>query len=303
MDAAHTAEHLFAGSLKTLKPDIKIVKVDQSSVRSSLYVDTPQLDWDTILKAEEMANNVIAEGRPVKEHFFDSLEEAKKAFPQARAMDERISGKVRIVEVEGYDYAACIRGHVPNTKECEFFLVTRVSKAGKQTFQIDFLVGEEAKLMALQLSKISLSIADILGAPLETVEKTVSNLKNELAELRKKFSKLSEREVEDIPYSEAHGVRIYSKVFEDLDARKLMEKAGELTGGAGAIALLANISDNATVILARSPDTGIDCGQLLRTILAEFGGSGGGRPEFAFGSVDKTRVEEVFKSILDSVQK
>jgi len=300
--AAHTAEHLFAGSLKRLKPGLKVVKVDQSEGKGSLYVDIPQLDWATILKAEEMANRVIAEGRPVKEHFFNSLEEAKNTFPQARAMDERISGRVRIVEVEGYDYAACIRGHVSNTRECEFFLVTRVSKAGGNRFQIDFLVGEEAKLRALELSKISLSVADILKAPIETVEKAVSNMKVELAELRRRLSKLSEREVKDIPSYSVGGVTVYSKVFEGLDSKRLMKRVGELTEEAGVVALLANIADNATVILARSLDLNVDCAHLLERALAEYGGRGGGRREFAFGSVGKAYVEEVFKTILASVR-
>jgi len=80
-----------------------------------------------------------------------------------------------------------------------------------------------------------------------------------------------------------------------------MERAGELTAGAGVLTLLANISDRATVILARSSDINLDCSQLLRRVLAEYGGRGGGKPEFAFGSVEKARVEEAFKSILVSL--
>ena len=129
MSAAHTAEHLFAGSIRRLKPDLTILKVDQSEGRNSIYVDVKNLDWSTIMKAELMANQIISEGREVKQHIFSSLKNAKQQFPEARAMEKRITGEVRIVEIDGYDYAACSRKHSNNTRECDFFLITRVIKA------------------------------------------------------------------------------------------------------------------------------------------------------------------------------
>ena len=59
MRAAHTAEHLFAGSLRIIQPSIKIVKVDQSEDRNSLFIEAESLDWDTVLKAEKRANQAI----------------------------------------------------------------------------------------------------------------------------------------------------------------------------------------------------------------------------------------------------
>lgn len=301
MSAAHTAEHLFAGSLRKIRPNITILKVDQSEGRNSIYVNTKTLDWNTVLKAEEMANRVISEGRSIKEHFFDSLEEARRRFPEARAMEERISGGVRIVEVDRCDYAACVREHVANTRECDFFLVTRVVKAGEEVFQIDFSVGEDAKMKALELSKVSLSTAEILGAPMGGVEKTVGNMLSELQDLRRRLSVLSERETEDIPFSKRKGVRVYSKIFEGLNTKKIMKKAGDLIGDSNVVVLLANISEDATVLLARSSDLSLDSGAVLKQVLDKYGGRGGGKPEFASGSVGRSRVEDVFTSVLDAV--
>lgn len=301
MSAAHTAEHLFAGSLRKIRSDVTILKVDQSEGRASIYVDAKSLDWDTVLKAEEMANRIISEGRAVKEHFFDSLEDAKRRFPELRAMEERITGKVRIVEVDGYDYAACSREHATNTRECLFFLVTRVVKAGGGGFQIDFLVGEDAKMKALELSKITLSTANMLGAPIEGVEKTVENMLDELSDLRRRLSVLSEKVVEDVSFFERGGVKVYSEVFEGLSTKRLMKKAGELISQSKVVVLFANITEDAIVIFARSLDLGFDSGEVLRRVLSRHGGRGGGRPEFASGSVEKARVEQVFSDVLEII--
>ena len=300
MSEAHTAEHLFAGSIRRLKPDLTILKVDQSEGRNSIYVDVKNLDWNTIMEAELTANQIISEGREVKQHIFNSLKAAKQQFPEARVMEKRITGAVRIVEIDGYDYAACSRKHSTNTQECDFFLVTRVVKAAGG-YQIDFLVGEEAKTKALQFSKIALNTSDILGAPINGVEKTVENMVSELGNLRRSISIISENDVDDIPCSDKGGVKIYSKIFRNLNIKIIMKKAGELTEIQNTVALLANISSDATVILARSSNQSFDSGSILKQILAKYGGKGGGRPHFASGSVEKSNVDDVFHSILEEI--
>src|SRR5687768_18368695 len=47
---------------------------------------------------------------------FASLEEAKKHIPNLRANEERISGEVRVVEIEGHDVAACAMEHTEDRK-------------------------------------------------------------------------------------------------------------------------------------------------------------------------------------------
>lgn len=224
MIAAHTAEHLFAGNLRKLNPNITILKVDQSDNRNSIYVDVEILDWETVLKAEIMTNQIISEGRNVLEHIFKSLKDAKKKFPNARAMEERITGTTRIVEIDGYDYAACSQKHASNTKECEFFLVTRIVKSSGG-LKIDFLVGDDAKQKSLNLSKIALKTSDILGAPVNNVEKTVENMISELKNLRSNISSLSEKESNNIPFSKREGLTIYSTTYRNLSIKKIMKKS------------------------------------------------------------------------------
>ena len=300
MSATHTAEHLFAGSIRRIKPDLTVLKVDQSDGRNSIYVDAKNLDWNTILKAEIMANQIIAEGREVKQHIFNSLKDAKQQFPEARVMEERISGTVRIIEVDGYDYAACSRKHSSNTVECDYFLVTRVVKANGG-YKIDFLVGAEAKKKALEFSKVALKTSDILGAPIDGVEKTVNNMVHELKKLKHSLSMVSEKDADDISFSERGGVKIFSKVFRNLNTKIIMKKAGDLIKNQDVVVLLANISSDTIIILARSSNQSFDSGSVLNQILIRYGGKGGGSPHFASGSVEKSNIGDVFQSILEAI--
>jgi alanyl-tRNA synthetase len=300
LSAAHTAEHIFAGSLREIQPEVQILKVDQSQGRNSLYVSAEHLEWDIILKAEERVNHAISERRQVKKHFFSSLQAARQRFPNLRAMENRISGEVRVIEIDGYDYAACTREHVENTSECSFFLVTRIVRAGVKSFQIDFSVGAEAKVKALGLAKISLNVADILGAPLTTVEKAIENMTGELQNLNQRLALISEQAMDEVPFSTKGGIKVYSKVFVGLDTKRLMKKAGDLVRPKRSVVLIANVLEDANIIFARSRDITFNAGTILRTALARYDGRGGGRPEFASGSVHRSKIDTVFNNLLES---
>ena len=48
--------------------------------------------------------------------------QAISEYPPLRANKARISGEVRVVEIENHDVAACALEHAGNLRECEFFL-------------------------------------------------------------------------------------------------------------------------------------------------------------------------------------
>src|SRR5688572_1618187 len=105
---AHTAEHAFIGSLqKLLGKTLQVRKVEHKDGANTAFIVIPQLDFDTVLKAESEVNSLIAEGRKVVARTFASLEEAKRQVPNLRANEERIAGEVRVIEIENHDAAAC----------------------------------------------------------------------------------------------------------------------------------------------------------------------------------------------------
>ncbi|MEM2955542.1 MAG: DHHA1 domain-containing protein [Nitrososphaerales archaeon] len=301
MSTAHTAEHVFMGSLKRLVPSIEVKKVETEGEKGTAIILSKHLDWQIIFEAEKMTNRVIDEAKEIKEHFFDSLEDAKEAFPSLRAYEERITGKTRVIEVDGYDYSACRAEHVKNTKECSFFIVTKFSKAGKDLFEIEFYVGESAKMKALEIAKICMEVNEIVGATLDTLKRTVQNLKDDFLNIRKRLALLSEREAEDIKFVEKNGIKIYLKIFDGLDNKKLMEKAGELMKNESSVVVFANRDENAFLILGRSPNLELDCNAILKEVTMKFNGKGGGKPEFASGIVDNDKVEDALEFIKSKI--
>ena len=178
---AHSAEHAFIGSLQYLTgKTLNVRKVEHRKTDNSVFITIPNLDLELIIRAESEVNSLINMGKKIITHSFESLSEAKERLPSLRANEERIiaSNPVRVVEIEGHDLAACAMEHVENLNECSFFLVTRISKNGKD-YEISFVVGEQAKETAIALSLKLLKICEEIEANFNTVENTIRKLKTD----------------------------------------------------------------------------------------------------------------------------
>lgn len=302
---AHTAEHAFIGSLQQLLGQtLRVRKVEHKgdATSSTAFIIISQLDLDIVLRAESQVNSLIAEGRKVTTKTFASLEEAKKHIPNLRANEERISGEVRVVEIEGHDVAACAMEHAGNLKECDFFLVTRVSKSGSE-YEVDFAVGQHAKETAVLLSAKLLKVCGELGANINTVENTAKKLKQEYEGNRGKLRMLSREKLAAIQPESNGRLALFRGVFSSLADDQLQEFAGEKIAGANdVVVLVANVGlENASIVFARSEKlTEIDCNKLFKEA-AGADGRGGGKLHFVTGVVKKEAAGRVVDIISKKV--
>ena len=301
---AHTAEHAFIGSLqKLLGQTLKVRKVEHKDAGASntAFIQIPQLDLDTVIKAEVEVNSLIALGRGVTTRIFSSLEEAKREIPNLRANEERIIAamppEVKVVEIENHDLSACTMEHARNLQECDFFLVTRLSKSGDE-YQVDFIVGRQAKDTAAALTSKLLRVCNTLGANINTIENTAQKLRSEYEINVRKLKALSREKLSAIQPVTNGSVILLKAVFENLSDDQLQEFAGETILSPNAVVLLANISDErASVVFARNEKMEeINMNEMFKQF-AGIAGRGGGKPHFVTGIIKKQDVSSVLDNI------
>ena len=301
---AHTAEHAFIGSLqKLLGQTLKVRKVEhkESGYNNTAFIEVPQLDLDIVIKAETEVNSLIARGRRVMTYIFSSLEEAKREIPNLRANEERISAttpsEVKVVEIENHDISACSMAHANNLQECDFFLVTRVSKSGKE-YEVDFVVSRQAKDAAIALSSKLLRVCNELRANINTVENTAQKLRSENEINTRKLEALSREKLSNMQPIRSGSVTLLKGIFENLSDDQLQEFAGEIILNPGTLVLLANISnERANIVFARNEKIeGVDLNKMFKQF-AGTDGRGGGKPHFVTGIVQKQAVSRVLDSI------
>jgi alanyl-tRNA synthetase len=298
---AHTAEHAFIGSLQKLfGHTLKVRKVEHrgSGSGNTVFIVIPQLDLDTVFKAETEVNSLIAKGRRVTGRTFSSLEEAKRQIPNLRANEQRITvGEVKVVEIENHDVAACAMEHASNVQECDFFLVTRLSKSGRE-YEVDFVVGRQAKDTAVALSAKLLRVCNELGANINSIENTARKLGSENEINTRRLKALGREKLAGIHPVRRGSVTLMKGVFENLSDDQLQEFAGEIIINPNTIVLLVNIADEiANIVFARNEKMeGIDLNKMFKQF-ADADGRGGGNPHFVTGIVKKQAVGRVLDSI------
>ena len=265
----------------------------------------PQLDLDTVIKAEAEVNLLISEGRRVTARIFSSLKEAKREIPDLRANEERITAaapsEVKVIEIENHDVAACAMEHASNLLECDFFLVTRLSKSGSE-YEVDFVIGRQAKDTAVALSSKLLRVCSELRANINTVEKTAQKLRSENEINARKLKALSQEKLAGIQPITSATVTLLKGIFENLSDEQLQEFAGEIITSPNTVVVLANISDErANIVLARNEKMqGIDLNKIFKQF-ADAYGRGGGKAHFVTGFVKKQAVTTVLDSIAKEI--
>jgi alanyl-tRNA synthetase len=289
---------------KLLGQTLKVRKVEhkESGYNNTAFIEIQQLDLDTVIKAEAEVNSLIAKGRRVMTHTFSSLEEAKREIPNLRANEKRITAaatpsEVKVVEIENHDISACAMAHANNLQECDFFLVTRVSKSGNE-YEVDFVVSRQAKDTAIALSSKLLRICNELRANINTVENTAQKIRSENEINARKLKALSREKLSSIQPIRSGSITLLKGIFENLSDDQTQEFAGEIILNPSTLVLLANMSnERANIVFACNEKMeGIDLNKMFKQF-AGTDGRGGGKPHFVTGIVKKQAVSKVLDSI------
>jgi alanyl-tRNA synthetase len=117
----HTGQHIFSQALARAG-NLGTVSVHFGDDETTIEIKADSVDDGLLREAEQIANGVIRENRRVILHEIDRAEVSR--FPLRRTPPDE--GRLRIVEVDSYDWAACSGVHVASAGEV--FLVKAVSQ-------------------------------------------------------------------------------------------------------------------------------------------------------------------------------
>jgi alanyl-tRNA synthetase len=313
---AHTAEHAFIGSLqKMLGFTLSVGKVSHRENDSSVMIKLPELNLQTVMKAEREVNSLISIGKDIKIHSFQTLEKAREHFPNLRANEERIRKNrqpIRVIEIEDHDIAACAMRHVSNLRECEFFLITKVSRShGDVGYEITFAVHDQAKKVSMELSKKLLSICQVLGANINTVEETVRKLNKEVDLKTLSLKRLTADRLSNIKPHTLGGdrnVKLIREILYDLDEDEIQSFVRKINSQTQErlIILIAYLQstneDRASIIFARSNSLNdVNCIALFSRYFS-WGIRGGGKPTLATGIIPKDKINEFIERLVSDIR-
>ncbi len=261
------------------------VSVHFGDTESTLDLDVATLEQTQLDEAEKITNHMVYASLPIKAYFVS--DSALSAVPLRKP--PKVTGKIRIVEIEQFDYSACGGTHVRTTAEVGTIKFTRLERRRNQV-RLTFVCGQRAYRDYAEKHRLLTEAATLFSTELIEVPRLVERNLAQIKELQATLKIFIEEQlaqeasalVNAAPANEKH--RIVAKVFTDKDAGATKTLAQNLQQYPGTLALLAATGGGKlTLIFARAADVDVHVGNLLRDALRQFGGSGGGRPDFAQG--------------------
>lgn len=279
----HTGQHLLSAVLIELF-DSPTVSFHMGAESCTIDVTKP-LDADQLREAERRANEIVFENRPVSVTYQDSSEDLG-----LRKETER-QGTVRIVTIQDLDRCACGGTHVRGTAEIGAILIRKLDRI-RGTQRIEFVCGMRA-IERAQADYAALSaVARTFSAGLEETPAMAAAAVEKLQESEKARKRLATelaqvrgRELHAATAPGADGLRKIQQRVAIL-SDELRAEAQSFAAGGKAI-FMAVAEDPPSVLLAASPDSGVNAGAVLKAALAEVGGRGGGNATLAQGSLNK----------------
>lgn len=289
----HTGEHVLFKALEKIFGKVTLKKIDLDENESSLFINTEKLTWDGLFKAEELVNKIIEEDKPMIEKQYTKEEAIQLG--KLRIKPERIKGDlVRVVEVDGFDWSACTGIHAKTTGFVGNLLITKFNFV-KGSWEIRYKTNVKQSLY--DLAKITREAASLLGTDTDAILSTIKRLQEESENYKEKFREISYNLLDSFDQEKINNINFISKVVEEVEKKQLIDKSASLLKEKTVVFFVNKEDGRAMVLFNSSEDLKINAAELLNKVLSKFKGKGGGRNNFAMGSVDEKYVKDVIKEL------
>ncbi len=284
----HTGQHILTQALVQTS-GAHTVGFHLSPDTVTIDLDQPAMTLHDLVIAEDVANAVVWEDRPVTARLVQPDE--AEGVRMRRLPDQLATDGLRVIDIEGFDQTACGGTHVARTGEIGLIKIVRTEKRGDKT-RIEFRCGVRVLNDYRQKNAVINGLTADLTVGIDELRDAVGRLQDSLRETQRSLkvasARLLEMDAADLLATApraATGHAVVAQVLIGRDAADIRQLAGLLTRNAGVIALLASPGpDRASLVFARSADLPHDMNVLLRRALADLpGGKGGGQPNLAQG--------------------
>ncbi len=291
---AHSATHLLQAALQKVLGD-HVHQAGSLNMPDHIRFDFTHFSAITeeeIKEITEFVNDAILEGLPITTKVM-SIEEAKKEGAMA-LFGEKYGDSVRVVSMGDVSKELCGGTHLTNTAKIGSFTVISEGSVASGVRRIEALVGKENLRLAaantFQLRKAAGMMKTTPQEVLTRLDQVVREGKELRQQLDQMQSKLLASDAERFLYAakKVEGLNVITTTLSSMSAGAL-RKIGDMLRekDESVVAVLSSVSDDKITFNAvcgkKAVAAGIKAGDLIRTVTAITGGSGGGKPDSAMG--------------------
>jgi alanyl-tRNA synthetase len=243
---------------------------------STVEIDVRNIPEREVEAVEYLSNQIVLENREIKSYSVseEQIEHVPLRKPPKKA------GRIRVIEVSGFDYSACGGTHPRRTGEIGIIKILKQERI-RNNIRFEFVCGNRALRDYIAKNRILGQVATRFSVNEQEVPRAVEKLfvdsgrqKKENKKAQQKISRIEAREIT----REAKDKFIH-QIFTDKTVEELRLLALNIIKTPGLVAFLGLKKDKkAHVVLARSDDCDIDMRELIPIVAEQINGKGGGRP-------------------------
>jgi alanyl-tRNA synthetase len=270
-----------------------------------------QISPGQLREIERLCNEKILENDPVKwyEVPFSEKPEDVIAF-----FGEKYGDVVRIVDMGGWSKELCGGTHVSATGEIGLLKIVSESAIAAGTRRIEAVCGEASAALVEQRFDILSNMALAFSVKQEELPERVSDMQARLTEAERAIKASKSKAQADQASAlkdEIHsidGMQVLAKQLgaeNPNDLRNLASKTfKQLNDG---LLVVGGVFGPKVTLIAMASETaiakGYKAGDIIRTLTAELGGKGGGKPDFAMGGgTEPDKLESTLTSWINSIK-
>jgi alanyl-tRNA synthetase len=289
----HTGQHLLSAMFQE-RFGLPTVSFHLGGELCTIDLRGPEPTGKILEGAERAANQIVFEDRPVNVRYGTADQLSRLG---VRKEVER-SGILRAIEIEAADLQPCGGTHVKSTGQIGMILARRCTKV-RQDWRVEFVCGGRAERVARHDFELLRESAEKLGCAPEEVSTVAARVLTErdanFRSLRSAQELLAKAEaaltLQATPV-DANGLRTVSRVFDEVPAEFIGVFAAQLAKTEKTVALLARVGCG-HVFFAQHASAGRDMASILKQVLEQLGGKGGGTQDFARGKLaDAAKTQE-----------
>jgi alanyl-tRNA synthetase len=236
--------------------------------------------------AEEIANQVVFDDRPVRVHMLSEEEAARLPLRK----ESTLSQPIRVIEIEDFDWSPCGGTHALRTGQVGLIAIKSYERLKKDLTRVEFVCGRRALVDYRSANQAALAVASVFSVARESAPEAVARAIRENKLLRKRVRELFELTAAEEAarlLSAAYNAGQFKIVRAEFDGRPVEELkllAARIVQRERAIALLGTKHEaTARLVFARSDALTQNMAELVSQSSQILGGGGGGKADLAQG--------------------
>jgi alanyl-tRNA synthetase len=298
----HSGQHILSGAfVQSCGAETRSFHL--GSQTSTIDVELPSPNAESMRAAEDLANAVVFEDRPMRVHLVNEEEAARLPLRKESA----VRGNIRVIEISDFDWSPCGGTHASRTGQVGLIAIRSWERVRKLT-RVEFVCGVRALADYRKAHSTASEVASLFSAERDSSAELVRRALQDNKALKKRARDLLEMamsaEASEMLAAaiQAEGFKIVQAVFDRREFEEIRVLASKIVQREPSVALLATKEQGAArLVFARSPSLSQNMGALLAQACETLGGRGGGKPELAQGG--GPNVEKTEESIRAAAEK